>query len=389
MVGGYLKSNRILLYLAGLVVFLSLLAFFIFFRSSTGFFVGSSGDNVSVKIGVLAPLTGPLSAQGQWMKEGLELAKQELEQKNIFVELIYEDDKCNPLEAVNGAKKLLDLDKVDAIIGPYCSGPTLAVAPLVEKQKTVLITPTASSPNIRVAGDFVFRNIVTTEQYANDLASFAALRLGLKSAAIVSVNDEYGVTFAKYFKDNFEKYGGVIVENQTFVRGDIDFRAQLSKVRSSSPQAIFFAGGSAKENGWLLKQSKELGIKAIFLTEWTSENPELFETATSAAQGVYLVSPFNPNSKNWLVEEFQKTYFGKYGRLAEGTAAHSFDALLILSNALVKCDKNSDCTKSGIYGTQNYSGVTGLTSFDKDGEVLKSTILKVSNENQFVPVDED
>ena len=139
--------------------------------------------NGPIKIGLILPLTGDAADIGQAQKNAVELALEQLKDSNI--QLIFEDDRLQTNDAVTAAQKLVNVDKVDAIIGPSWSGAALAVAPIAESSKTLLISPTASTPSLTSAGDYIFRVYPTDDAPVKMLADFALNNLKITKAAIL------------------------------------------------------------------------------------------------------------------------------------------------------------------------------------------------------------
>ena len=333
-----------------------------------------------ITIGAILPLTGDGAQYGEEDKNGFELALSEYEGSNQ-IKIIYEDDKGTSSGGVNAFNKLYSVDKVPVIIGLMYSSVALSVAPLGDENKVVLFSTTASSPELTNAGDYFFRNWPSDVFEGKEIAEFTFNKLNLRKGAIFTVNLDYGVGLKKVFKNVFESLGGEITKVEYYNQGDSDFKTQLKKIQAVNPDFIYLPG-YYNEIGQLLKQAKELGIKAQFISCVGFDNPKILEIAGNAAEGVIFARPtYNPNSNEPIVNNFVNNYEKVYGQEPGVYAAHAYDALKILTYAIDSGGYSSEGIKNAIYEIQDFPGVTGLTSFDENGDVIKPIqIMKVSNQ---------
>jgi len=338
-----------------------------------------------IKIGAILPLTGPAGRYGQYIQEGLELAKDEINNsggingKKLLV--IYEDDQANPTMATNAMWKLVNENKVPIVFGSWASSCVLAMAPIAEKTHTVIMAE-AISPKIRDAGDYVFRIQPDARYYLKKLVPFVYNELGIRKIAILYVNNDFGVDQANVFKKKFEKLGGQVLLMEGFEQGATDFKTELLKIKKEKPEAVFCPAYT--EIAIILKQAREMGLKQRFIASVPFENPEILKTAGEAAEGVVYPHHFDPDSNNPLVQEFQKKYIARYGRKAEGFAALAYDGIRIIAHVLRKCESNSECIKNELYKVKDFPGVTGPTTFDDHGDVVKPIIIKTVRNGKFV-----
>lgn len=344
-------------------------------------------DPEVIKIGAILPLTGDAAQFGQWAKEGIELALEEVNAKGGIqgrrVEVIYEDDQADPRIGVSAMKKLVHVDRVPVVIGAMPSSVTLAIAPIAERERVVLISPASSSPVITKAGDYIFRNWPSDIFEGYTMADFAYQELGIERVAIFHINNDYGLGIKTVFERRFEELGGTILITDTFEEGATDFRTQLIKINRTNTQAIYMPG-HIRELARILKQARELGIETQFLSTVGLAGPELLRIAGDAAEGaIYTAPAFDPQCPG--IADFQRRYKAKHGRLAEVFAAHAYDALKIVVLAIEKGGYNSEGIKNALHNIKDFPGVSGLTTFDEHGDVLKSAMVKVVREGKFVP----
>ncbi len=226
---------------------------------------GAATSQEPIKIGFIGPLTGELASWGNNEKQGVELAVKEINDAGGIngrkLSIIYEDGQCNPKSAVTAAQKLITVDHVKAIIGETCSSATLAVAPLAEQNKVILISPTSGADSISQAGDFIFRIFIPNNFYAVEGARIIEKELGSKSVAVLYIQNDAGVSTKDRFIQLFK--GGKIMLIQGYAPDTTDFKTILLKVKEAEPDLVYLAG-YYPDGGLILKQAKELGIKTQF-----------------------------------------------------------------------------------------------------------------------------
>jgi len=346
----------------------------------------------TLKIGAVLPLSGDAAAYGQSAKSGMDLALEEINMTTSgrrFV-IVYEDSKADPKIGVASFQKLVDVDRVVVVLGPLTSAEVLAVAPIAERRKVVVLSPTASAPAISEAGDYIFRNLTSDDYDGKTMAQFAFRKLKYTRCAIAYRNDDFGLGLMHAFKNEFQKLGGEITTVEALSPTGMDFRAQIQKIKATQPQAVFLVGG--KEMGRFLKQSVELGLKAKFLSVAVFEDPEIISIAGGAAEGTYYTyRTYDPKAKEGPVVEFVKKYKAKYGKEPDIFAALSYDAVKIVITAISKASESGKLSgekvKDALYEIKDFPGVTGTTTFDSKGDVIKPIGIKTVKGGEFIWVE--
>jgi len=336
-----------------------------------------------IKIGAILPLSGEGAKYGVATKRGIDLALKEINENGGVhkrkITIIYEDDRGEPTSGVSAITKLIQIDKVPCILGPIYSSVALAVAPIAEKNKTVLLSPAASAPALTKAGDYIFRNVLSDLYEASALAKYAYTSLGLRRVSILYINNDFGLGHKESFKSEFESLGGKIISTESFEQDATDFRTQLTKLYKENPEAVFLIG--YREMGRVLRQSAELGFHLRFISFSMFEDPEILKIAGNAAEGVYYsLQTFDPQSPEPVVKKFVENFRVAYHQDADIFAGLGYDAMKLLAVALEKGGLNSEKIKSTLYQIKDFPGVTGKTSFDQNGDVSKTiSIQKVEN----------
>jgi branched-chain amino acid transport system substrate-binding protein len=342
-----------------------------------------------IEIGCSLPLTGEGSNYGRSVKEGVDLAVQEINQGkflNLPLNVIFEDDKMDPKEGVNAINKLINSDNVPIIIGPFGSSITLAVAPIVNEKKVVMIGASATADNIKDAGDYVFRITPPNSKQGKDVATFCFNKLTARKAAIIYQTNDYGLTLKKAFESEFKILGGEISIIEGVDLGTKDFRTQISKVKSKQVDVVFFPL-HVVESGIFLKQSKELGLDVKFISCDGAMVEDLLKISGDAAEGTYYTSlALGYGLNDSLINRFTINFEKKYQKEPDVYAAYYYEVTKIVALALKQVGNNADKLKEFFYsvkGVNSYDGITGITSFDKNGEVDKSFSIYEVIKNKF------
>jgi branched-chain amino acid transport system substrate-binding protein len=355
--------------------------------ASVALFFGCTQQSDVVKIGCITPLTGEGATYGAATQKGLDLAKEEINSKGGLngkpISIIYEDDQMSPRVGTNALQKLMSIDKVPVIVGAFGSSVTLAIAPIAERGKTVLFSASSTADEIKDSGAYIFRNVPPNRGQGKTAAEFALDHLHAKTASVLKINNDYGVSLTDSFSSSFEKGGGRILSDESYNQGATDFRAQLTKIREEHPDIVFYPG-HYQECGLILKQARELGIAGTFVGGDGSYSPELIQIAGPAAEGSYytlMAMGYGVSDKE--IQTFSSAFKAKYGQEPDVYAAYAYDALMIIADAIRRGGYTSDGIKSALYSTKAYKGVTGITSFDSNGEVSKPFGLYQVKDGKF------
>lgn len=279
----------------------------------------SGKDAGTIKIGHAVALTGDSSMWGQSEKNALEMEIEKINAKGGVLgkklQLIAYDTRADATEAVNVTKRLINQDKVVAIIGPGQSGVAIAMSSVTEPAKVPFLATTATNPKVTIDKDnkvkqYSFRTCFIDPFQGTVAAQFAYNNLNAKKAAILyDVGSDYSSWLGKYFVEAFTKLGGQIVANEAFRSGELDYRGILGKIKEQNPD-VFFIPTMQKEAALAMKQARDLGIKAAFLGGDGWGSPDLISLGGSAVEGSYFVnlaSLDDPDIQSWI-----KDYKAKY-----------------------------------------------------------------------------
>ena len=337
-------------------------------------------EAAKIEIGVITPLTGPAAKYGESTKRGLDLAASELNLGESIngktISLIYEDSKTEPKEAVSAFQKLTTIHKLRVVIGALTSSEFLAIAPIAEDKKVILFTPSASAPQITNAGDYIFRNCYSDIYEGTKIAQYITNETEYKKIAILHINNDYGLGLRDAFKNELmKKESGEIIDVEMYDLTATDFRTPLSKIKASNPDALYIVGYG--EMGRILRETKELGLNIPIFSNIMFEDPDILNIAKEAAEGVIYAYPsYSPENMQGNIVSFIQKFEKEYGQIPDIYAATAYDALNILALAIKNGGENSSQIKETLYSIKDYPGVTGKTTFDKNGDVIKPVGIK-------------
>ena len=351
--------------------------------------VGYAGAEI-IKIGVFEPMTGANAAGGEMTVEGIELA---LELKGEVlgneVQIIVVDNKSDKVEAANAVSRLIEKDKVVAIIGSYGSSLSMAGGDIVNKAQVPTVGCSPTNPLVTLNNDYYFRVCFIDPFQGTVMANYAVNELGAKTAAVIQdVTQDYSVGLSKYFIDAFRELTGdrnSIVEISSYNTGDQDFTAQLTNVKNKNPDVIF-APGNYGESALLIRQARDLGIEVPFLGGDTWEAPEFLSIGGQAVEGAVFSTHFTAEAPVTTESEvFLDAYRAKFGKEANAFAALGYDAYMLILDVIEKAGSaDSQAIRDGLANVQGFVGATGVISLDSNGDAVKSAVINKVENGRFI-----
>jgi branched-chain amino acid transport system substrate-binding protein len=334
-----------------------------------------------VRIGLYLPMTGSAAAMGQMVWEGVKVAQRlQPEVLGQPVRLILVDTKSDKIEAANAVSRLIERDKVAAIIGEVISSDTLAGAPIAERAGVPMLSPTATNPLVTQGRRFTFRAAYVDDLQGKVAARFAWENLkARKVAVLIDQAQDYCVGLANFFGQEFKRLGGEIVATTYIQTGDQDFSAQISALKAKNPDLIY-APNYYTEDALLAKQAKDLGVKAPILTGDGAQVPELISIGGEAVNGMYFTALFHrQGATSDLGRKFMEAYEKTYNKQLDAFAALGGDAYYLLAAAMNKAGElHGEKIAQELAATKNFSGVTGTITMGPDHNPIKGvTVIKV------------
>ena len=336
------------------------------------------------RFGAVLVLSGDGAAYGNSQREGLELARDTINAAGgilgMPVEIIFEDSRGERTEAVNAVLKLINRDRVLAIIGPTYSPEMFAAGPVADRARTTIMGISTTAAGIGEIGDYVFRNSLPEAGVIPPTIRGSKQKLGYRTAALLySNNNDFTKSAAETFEQELRANGVELVAIETFHDGDTDFRAQLTKVLQANPD-VLVVSALYKEAALLLQQARQLGLNQPVVGGNGFNSPELYRLAGEAAEGAIVGSPWFPGRDLPLVQDFVARYQERYGRVPDQFAAQAYDGLMLFAEAARRSGKPTDrqAFRDALAAIRNFEGVTGVFSFDEHGNpMMDATILQL------------
>jgi branched-chain amino acid transport system substrate-binding protein len=324
----------------------------------------------TIQIGVVGPMTGDQSKMGMDFRNGVALAVDEWNARGGVlgkrIQMVIGDDQHDPKQAVSVANKLVN-DGVVGVIGHFNSSCSIPASDIYHRAGIPMVSPGSTNPQFTEKGyDNVYRVCGRDNQQGRVGAQFVTDRLKLKRVAVIHDKTTYGQGLA----DEFKKALGASVEVVYYggiMQGDKDFKSVLTSIREKDPELIFF-GGIYPEAGLLVRQARELGIKAPFMSGDGTIDPKFIEIAgAGAAEGTYLT--FSPDPNNIpSAKDFIKNYATKFGEIGP-YSIYAYDAANILLSAIREANSTEGKAIIDKLHTSEFSGATGKIRFDAKGDV--------------------
>jgi branched-chain amino acid transport system substrate-binding protein len=346
-----------------------------------------AGD--TIKIGGLAPLTGNVSVYGVATNNGIKMAVDEINKAGGVlekqIEYIVYDEKGDPIEAVNAYNKLVQDDKIIALIGDVTSKPTIAVAQKAVKDRIPMITATGTTADITKAGDNVFRACFIDPYQGELMAEYAAKKLNAKTAAIIYDNgDDYSTGVADAFEKEAKEAGITITNKEAYQPGSVDFKSQLTKIKAGNPDVLMIPVYYS-DVALIAAQAKDIGIKSKLLGAdgWDGVLEKIDKSNLDAVKDCYFCSQYSPENKDEKLQNFLKQYTEKYKSEANMFAVLGYDALGMMAAAINKA--GSVDSEKIIEALKNleYKGLTGSTTFDENRNPVRDAVITTIADGKY------
>ena len=334
-----------------------------------------------IKIGVAEALSGGAAQYGVSIRNGFQLAADEINAAGGIngnkIVLVIEDEQGKKEEAINVFKKLIFKDNVLMVFGPTLSNSAQAADPIAQAAKTVAFGTSNTADGITSIGNYVFRNSVTEADVLPATISTVKAKTGLKNVAVLYGNDD---VFTKSGYDNFKKaledQKIPVTTTETFAKGDVDFKAQLTKIKGTNPDAIVLSALLA-EGAPIMVQARQLGLNVPVIGGNGMNSVKIFDLAPGgASNNLWIGSPWSIENKAPENVKFIDAYKAKFNGAPDQFAAQSYDAMYIAAQALKNVKLSGELAKDRAalragHKTLLYSElVTDLTDFKADIAVL-------------------
>jgi len=343
--------------------------------------LGSAQAAETIKIGVAEALSGGAAQYGIPIRNAFQMAADEINAaggvNGRTIELVVEDEQGKKDEAINAFKKLIFQDKALMLFGPTLSNSAKASDPIAQSAHVVVFGTSNTAEGITTIGDHVFRNSVTEADVLPVTIKIAAKVARIKKVAVMYGNDDV-FTKSGYdaFKKALEDEKMPVTTTETFAKGDVDFKAQLTKIKATNPDAIVLSALLA-EGAPIMVQARQLGLNVPFIGGNGMNSVKVFDLAKGASDGLWVGSPWSIENRTPANNSFIIAYTKKYSAAPDQFAAQAYDAMHIATEALKKVKLTGDLSKDreavqAALPAVKWNGATGAFAFrrvtDKAGK---------------------
>lgn len=345
-----------------------------------------------LRIGVVLPLTGEVAIDGQLESEGIKLAVEEVNASGGVggrkLEVKFEDGACDPAASAAAAQKLITRDKVIALDGAFCSSATAAIMPIASRARIPFISATSTAADLTEKGDKWFSRFAPTE----GLMSKAAVPLivqtaRIKKAYIIVVNDDYGISYQNANKASLQAAGVQLAGSQTFSGNTQDYAPLITQMERTGADSVFVAADTGPTAN-LFKQLAQLGGKSLTrVSAQVAASTQFIDVATAAAaEGIYVTTPYVPQSSAPKNAAFVQAYQAKYNKPPESGAAGGYDAMYLLADALKRAKgEGGQALQDAIRGS-SVDTVRGQLTFDDKGQGFADFFLAQIRNGKVEPI---
>lgn len=341
---------------------------------------GCTKKSDEILVGHYGSMTGPTATFGISTDNGIKLAFDEINAKGGVkgrkIKLITLDTEGKSQVAAAVVTRLITQNNVVAVLGEVASSNTKSAAPIAQEHKVPMITPSSTNTEITKIGDYIFRVCFIDPFQGLVMAKFATETLKAKKAAILrDVKSDYSVELANVFTTEFKKMGGEISLDQSYQEGDIDFKAQLTQIKSKNVDVIFIPGYYT-DVGLIAQQARGLGVTAKLLGGDGWDSPKLHEIGKEHINGSYFSNHYTTETDEVAVLDFIKKYKEKYKETPDGLAALGYDAARVLIEAMERTPEISpSAIRNEIAKTKDFNGATGKITIDENRNAIKSAVV--------------
>ncbi|MFZ5823428.1 MAG: ABC transporter substrate-binding protein [Bacillota bacterium] len=360
----------------------------------------AGGGGQTIKIGINAPLTGDIPKVGEgtkfaaqmWMDDVNKAGGIEVGGKKYKVELVIEDNESKAESAVAANTKLITEDQVLIIIGPQSSKQAVPAGEVANNLQTPMISPWSTNPNTTLNRPWVFRACFLDPFQGPVMARFVTEEFKFKKAAVLyDVASDYPKGLAEYFKRAWEEIHGAgsVVAYESFTTKDRDFRAQLTKIKSSGAEFLF-TPQYYDEVPLIVKQARDLGFTQPIFGSDSWGSAELVNLAGDSVNGLFFSTHYAAAGATGATKEFIDRYNTKHGYVPDDVAALTWDALRLAQQAIkdtgglsgqIKDDRKK--VRDALAKIKDFDGITGKMTFTEEGDPIKAAVIVKINNGQF------
>lgn len=348
-----------------------------------------SGGKAALTIAMVNPLSGDAATYGVSHKNGVELAKEEINKaggiKGQQIEILYHDDAGDPKQAAAGAQKFADQKSVLAILGSCLSSNTLAMVPITDKAKVVHSVVSSSTPKLSGISPYFFRMAVQDDKVGGLMADLVKEKFKAKKVAILYPNNDYGKGLLTSIEARLKEHGIALTSAQAYLATDKDYSALLTAVKAQGVD-VLMVGSTYTDGGLIAKQAREMGLTLPIVGPTGLYSPKYMEIAGKAAEGSVFLGAFVATNPDPAVQAFVKKYKEKYNMEPDTFAALAYDQMYVIAKAMEKAAEKGAVTRESLreaMAASNYKGITGTVTFDKKGDWVRPYLYVTVKDGKF------
>ena len=334
---------------------------------------GESGEN-PIRIGVAAPITGNSAEYGKGFQVATQMAAEVVNAaggvKGRPIEMVVKDSKGDAKESADVARIFCEEEDIVAVIGDFSSSSCMASAPIYQEKGLVQISPSASHPDFAKMGDYMFGVVGRQDDEGPFMAKYMAKKyIGAESVGVIFMNNDWGVVTSENFKQACEESGVAVTATESFIEGEKDFNAVISKVRQTDPDALCLIT-QYNEAAIISKQVKQAGWDVQIMGAGAMYSDQLIQLGGADVEGLIAES-----------EEFEK----RAGFKPNIQAASAYDTALLVADAIGRAEEVSrSAVRDALAATDNFMGITGPITFTEDGDVHRKYRVMAIQDGKWV-----
>lgn len=335
-----------------------------------------------IVLGATIPLSGNAATYGKLIRDGLTLAEEDLKRDGFYLRLVLEDVATPGEPAITALRKMLAVDHIDGVVANFYNGNIPAMAPIIQHSKIPTFHTAIADDFILRSGEYVFSTNGTVAAEAAMMTDYARETLHAKTAAIFFVGTPFGENYAEHFQADFERAGGKVLFRAIAPLGKDDFRTELARVRSLRPDVII-AAHFGPGLGALLKQLGDSGNRTPVVGVYEAEDPSVVHAAGSGAEGMHYFEP-EPMTDSEKRAAFRRRFTDRFGYSPRVLAANAYDAAMLMTKAMTRCQKEKSCVLAELKGVQSYDGASGIFSIAGNRAADRPFTLKTYEGGTFL-----
>ncbi len=346
---------------------------------------GPAAQPTSYKVGLINHLTGDAAAYGQSMKKGTEVALDVINGgggiNGVPVEVVFEDDRLSAADAQTAFLKLAQSDKVPVIMGSGSSTISLALCPKAQELKVVQISSISTAPSLKDCGKYFFSAMASDTAQGPEWVKVAQA-LGVNEAAVMYINNDYGIGVKDTFVPAFEAAGGKVLIAQPFELGAKDFRTEILKVKDTNPKVVFIVDHVA-EGSIVIKQAEELGMDVQWVTDVSMVAQEVIDLSGGASEGVMGLRAGSTQTPQYTA--FHDAFVKKFNEEPTIWSDFAYDTMMLVAKAIEKGGYSADGIQQALFEVStDYVGPSGAKKFDATGIAQGSYEWMVVKDGEWV-----